>query len=227
MSPPRVQKAFTWFDEHLTPEQRLEAYERLSLSTKAMLNEIGYLPGTVPTELQMEDLYSVAGNLATKDLTRALSRAFVQRDLASVNELLRTLAGAELLGGRCDERVLALVPRVIQLALEEIEEKAYRAFREFPSAERYGACIATRKAFDLLGLQGSDRYPVNPWPRCRIVPPLGPGPYVVARGDTLSKIAKRYYGQENLWDAIYESNGYNGHPDLILPGLQLNILQGP
>ena len=48
--------------------------------------------------------------------------------------------------------------------------------------------------------------------------------YVVVNGDSLSKIAKREYGDANKWRTIYEANkGLINDPDLIYPGQELNI----
>ena len=48
--------------------------------------------------------------------------------------------------------------------------------------------------------------------------------YVVVRGDSLSKIAKREYGDANKWPTIYEANkDLVKDPDLIYPGQELKI----
>ena len=48
--------------------------------------------------------------------------------------------------------------------------------------------------------------------------------YVVVAGDSLSKIAKRYYGDANKWNRIYEANRDQiKNPDLIHPGQRLRI----
>jgi nucleoid-associated protein YgaU len=48
--------------------------------------------------------------------------------------------------------------------------------------------------------------------------------YVVAKGDSLSKIAKRYYGDANQWRRIYDANRDQiSNPDLIHPGQNLKI----
>jgi nucleoid-associated protein YgaU len=48
--------------------------------------------------------------------------------------------------------------------------------------------------------------------------------YVVVKGDSLSKIAKREYGDANKWRAIYEANtDLIKDPDLIYPGQELTI----
>jgi nucleoid-associated protein YgaU len=63
------------------------------------------------------------------------------------------------------------------------------------------------------------------------LPDLGPtgtsaqeGTYVVVAGDSLSKIAKREYGDMNQWRRIYEANKDQiSNPDLIHPGQKLRI----
>lgn len=62
-------------------------------------------------------------------------------------------------------------------------------------------------------------------------PPMpNPGPagaeqsYVVVAGDSLSKIAKRFYGDANKWPRIHEANRDQiKDPDLIHPGQRLTI----
>ena len=50
------------------------------------------------------------------------------------------------------------------------------------------------------------------------------GTYVVVNGDSLSKIAKRQYGDANKWHRIYEANqDIIKDPDLIYPGQTLKI----
>ncbi len=48
--------------------------------------------------------------------------------------------------------------------------------------------------------------------------------YVVVSGDSLSKIAKRQYGDAQKWPRIYEANrDIIKNPDLIYPGQELRI----
>ena len=48
--------------------------------------------------------------------------------------------------------------------------------------------------------------------------------YVVAAGDSLSKIAKKFYGDANSWKRIFEANkSVIKNPDLIQPGWKLTI----
>jgi nucleoid-associated protein YgaU len=48
--------------------------------------------------------------------------------------------------------------------------------------------------------------------------------YTVVKGDTLSKIAKQFYGDANAYTAIFEANKpMLSHPDKIYPGQNLRI----
>ncbi len=48
--------------------------------------------------------------------------------------------------------------------------------------------------------------------------------YTVVSGDSLSKIAKHYYGDANQWHRIHEANRDQiKNPDLIHPGQKLRI----
>ena len=48
--------------------------------------------------------------------------------------------------------------------------------------------------------------------------------YTVVAGDSLSKIAKREYGDASEWPRIYEANRHIiKDPDLIYPGQELSI----
>lgn len=52
--------------------------------------------------------------------------------------------------------------------------------------------------------------------------------YTVAKGDSLSKIAKKYYGDASQWRRIFEANRDQiEDPDLIQPGWQLVIPPNP
>jgi nucleoid-associated protein YgaU len=49
----------------------------------------------------------------------------------------------------------------------------------------------------------------------------------VVAGDSLSKIAKREYGDASKWHRIFEANRDKiQNPDLIQPGQVLNLPQG-
>jgi len=51
--------------------------------------------------------------------------------------------------------------------------------------------------------------------------------YTVQRGDTLSQIAKQFYGRAGEWNTIFEANRDQlDDPDLIKPGQVLKIPAG-
>jgi nucleoid-associated protein YgaU len=55
-------------------------------------------------------------------------------------------------------------------------------------------------------------------------PPPQQETYTVAKGDSLSKIAKKVYGDANQWKKIFEANKDQiKNPDLIQPGWKLRI----
>ena len=48
--------------------------------------------------------------------------------------------------------------------------------------------------------------------------------YTVVAGDSLSKIAKKFYGNANAWNTIFQANKDKiSNPDLIRPGQVLRI----
>jgi nucleoid-associated protein YgaU len=54
--------------------------------------------------------------------------------------------------------------------------------------------------------------------------PAGGSTYIVKSGDSLSKIAKHFYGDAGKWKKIHAANSDKiPNPDLIHPGLQLTI----
>jgi nucleoid-associated protein YgaU len=51
--------------------------------------------------------------------------------------------------------------------------------------------------------------------------------YVIEKGDTLSAVAKRYYGNANDYPRIFEANReVIKNPDLIFPGQKIRIPLG-
>lgn len=69
---------------------------------------------------------------------------------------------------------------------------------------------------------GSSTAPSAPPPTPSAAP--APRTYTVAAGDSLSKIAKKLYGDANQWKRIFEANRDQiKNPDLIHPGQVLKI----
>jgi nucleoid-associated protein YgaU len=223
MANPRATKRSTWFDAKITPAQRLEAFRRLPQYVKDALKKAGYQPGSVPSSEQVDALLESLHDKSRKDVIAACRNAMLRRDPSSVNEILQSLIQIDHLARDGDQDLVDLAGRWIALILQELEHRAYITFREFPSSENYAKCWAARSMLSQLEIPWSEAYPENPWPKCMVRAPAKPGPYTVVRGDSLSKIALRFYGQANLWDAIFETNSFDGNPDLITPGTVLTI----
>lgn len=63
-----------------------------------------------------------------------------------------------------------------------------------------------------------------PAPIAAVAPVVTAKRYTVVAGDSLSRIAKREYGDANAWHQIYEANrDIIKDPDLIHPGQNLTI----
>jgi nucleoid-associated protein YgaU len=70
---------------------------------------------------------------------------------------------------------------------------------------------------------GSSTAPAAPKPAAGDAP-AGARTYTVIAGDSLSKIAKKFYGDGNKWKRIFEANRDTvKNPDLIHPGEVLKI----
>jgi nucleoid-associated protein YgaU len=76
-----------------------------------------------------------------------------------------------------------------------------------------------RPDFSNVQSGGSSTAPPVPQPSSQ-----PPRTYTVVAGDSLSKIAKKFYGDGNLWKRIFEANrDIIKNPDLIHPGQTLKI----
>jgi nucleoid-associated protein YgaU len=84
-----------------------------------------------------------------------------------------------------------------------------------------GKSSESRPDFSNVSAGGSSTAPAAPEPTGT----SGSGTtYVVVNGDSLSKIAKREYGDANKWRTIYEANkDLIKDPDLIYPGQELKV----
>jgi hypothetical protein len=135
-----------------------------------------------------------------------------------INELLLLVKQSDVLPTN-DEEIFDLGSLLVEKARAMtivISEDAEKEFRRHPSSENFSKWIATVKMVDTLGAELPASY----------APPFKPlynKPYTVVTGDSLSKIALRYYGHANLWDFIWWNSGANFHPDLILPGQKLTL----
>ncbi len=93
------------------------------------------------------------------------------------------------------------------------EKKSTADFSDVRGSDVRGGAAARADFSDVVG--GSDVIPGDT---------TGQRTYTVVSGDTLSKIAKREYGDASKWHAIYEANRDTiKNPDLIYPGQVLTL----
>lgn len=138
--------------------------------------------------------------------------------LAQVNEILFLVKQSDLLP-TSDKEIFDLGSLLVEKARGitiEISENAEREFRTHPSSQNFFKWTATLKMIDSIGAES----PLSYAPQFKL---LYNKPYTVVAGDSLSKIALRFYGHANLWDFIWVNSGANFHPDLIIPGQKLTL----
>lgn len=135
-----------------------------------------------------------------------------------INELLLLVKQSDVLATN-DKEILDLGSLLVEKARAMtiiISENAEKEFRKHPSSENFFKWMATVKMVDAVGAD----QPKSFAPPFRL---LYIKPYTVVMGDTLSKIALKFYGHANLWDFIWLNSGANFHPDLIIPGQKLTL----
>ena len=151
----------------------------------------------------------------------ALKNATIPYTSKGVNDLLKLVKQSDILATVTrDENAISrlgslLVEKARAMTIA-ISEDAEKEFRRHPSSENHAKWMATIKMIDVIGAD-------HPSSFAPAYTPLYRKPYSVISGDTLSKIALRFYGHANLWDIIWQQSGMNFHPDLIMPGQKLTL----
>jgi nucleoid-associated protein YgaU len=94
----------------------------------------------------------------------------------------------------------------------------------FGSTPLRSAPQAPRQDFSNVRSGSSSTAPPPGAPVPVSAPPPAAQSYVVVAGDSLSKIARRFYGDANRWQKIFEANRDTvKDPDKIFPGQTLEI----
>jgi nucleoid-associated protein YgaU len=116
-----------------------------------------------------------------------------------------------------DEAVLQAMKSLLEI-VEGMKNKAEKQFRRIPTIENYERMEKVEKLCKNLGGQ-EIRYP----PSVLRTERRG-GQYTVQRGDTLSGISQRLYGDPGYWDVIYRNNKkIMGTPRCLRRGMKLSI----
>ena len=142
-----------------------------------------------------------------------MTEAAAKKSPKALKKLLDDAAQAQMVGAE-DNIVEAL--RVVASVAEEIEASAEAWFRKKPTKQqRFRYWLRTQATVQLLGGKSN-------WDWLK----GGVGKrHEVKAGDTLSKIAKAYYGDPSRWDIIYFHNcrRIGDDPDNISPKMILEI----
>lgn len=153
---------------------------------------------------------------AREQARAAIERARKKRARESLIELSEATAQLQLVGDDDGPEATAATQLVIEIATE-LEQKGDDSFRRVPSstgfkhwlnAEVDRQMVSSEDPRELLA--GANRHGV-------------PDTYLTQAGDSLSKIAKRFYGAEHYWRAIYFHNTCTNwtNPDQIPVGMTL------
>ncbi len=140
-----------------------------------------------------------------------------KRSARAVKKLLTALAQAQMVGP--ENEIADAAMKTVGNAVEEMANDAERRFRRQPSVANYREWVEKRVAAQMAGRRDTK----NSLRGVKRLRP--PGLYKVESGDSLSKIAEKFYGHTNLWDVIYEKNArkIGDDPNLILPEIFLDI----
>lgn len=157
--------------------------------------------------------------LAEGVLDRWIDAVNADPSTANIKGLLKHLAntmsvGLDPQGERADR-----VWRTLAHAGEKRTTAAEKRFRSAPTKERFIEYVRAAEGSMALGGPGLDVEPAG-------LRRLGnQATYDVTAGDTLSGIAKRFYGSESAWDTIYLRNAarIGNDPDRLPAGITLEL----
>lgn len=160
-----------------------------------------------------------------EDLRKKMSDAFKNTSLPytaeKINNLLNLAKQSDILptASEKENELFQLGSLLVEKAREmtiAISEDAEKEFRNHPLSENFWKWMATLKMIDAIAADMPSGFaPAHIF--------LYNKPYTVVTGDTLSKIAQKFYGYENLWDIIWMDSGADFHPDRIVPGQKLSL----
>lgn len=173
---------------------------------------------TLLTDEQLDRYIELVEDGLRQRMRVALKNVNIPYTPEQVNEILLLVKQSDILPTN-DKEIFNLGSLLVEKARAMtiiISEDAEKEFRKHPSSENFTKWMATVKMVDAIGAE----LPASHAPTFKL---LYNKPYTVVTGDSLSKIALRYYGHANLWDFIWLNSGANFHPDLIIPGQKLTL----
>ncbi len=136
----------------------------------------------------------------------------------NIDSVLGRLGDTLILGGDSSSDDCRRAWWALKDAGGKLDKKADNNFRKNPTAENFDKLLRKKELSMLLG--GKIKWEPEGWRPVKLATP-----HIVARGDTLSSIAQRYYGNPSYWDVIYLENSdtIGDNPDELRIGLQLKI----
>lgn len=158
------------------------------------------------------EMAAVAGEI----LEESMEVAARVRTRDAVRNVLRDMANVQALPG--DDQTEAAYQLAADI-VEELDDKAEEWFRKKPTKQRFKFRLQRMTESQFLG-----RRDEHDWMQGAVRRKPG-SEYTTKPGDTLSKIAREFYGDASRWDVLYVNNyGLVGDdPDSILPGVTLRI----
>jgi nucleoid-associated protein YgaU len=181
---------------------RREAYEKLKEAEK----------DGGPTESELADLRSKAESV----LKRYVNILKVNPSEKNMENVLANLEAPLVFGSDSDSGVAGEAFHELSSASEKLVTQREKEFRRTPTSENFDKLLGDKERAMLVGGKTQDR-PANFKPANTT--------HIVARGESLSEISRRYYGNQGYWDVIYMENyGVIGNdPDTIQAGITLQI----
>jgi LysM repeat protein len=115
----------------------------------------------------------------------------------NMERVLDSLETPLLLGSSTESGVCGDALQAVARASEKIVAQKEKAFRNNPTADNFDKLLQSQGTASFVG--GKTRLQPANWKPARTS-------HRVVTGDTLSKLAKRYYGKMSHWDLIYIEN---------------------
>lgn len=140
-------------------------------------------------------------------------------------------AGKDLFGGRTENAAQKIMDEIQGALGDNITGLGVRFDNGRVTLQGQAKSLAAKEQATLIagnvrGVEhvNDDALTVIAAPGAPAAAPVASRFYTIQSGDTLSKIAKEYYGDANAYDKIFEANReVIGHPDKIYPGQQIRI----